>query len=69
MISKINSASFHSLRTSNAVTGSMDVTVYSESYTHELSLTVNGRTIFDRSSPSLTAVTLSTSEIKAIYNA
>ena len=44
----------------------MNVTVYSESYTHELSLTVNGRTIFDRSSPSLTAVTLSTSEIKAI---
>lgn len=69
MISKINSASFHPLKTSNAVTGALNVTTYSESYTHELSLIVNGRTIFNRSSPSLTAVTLSTSEIKAIYNA
>ena len=69
MVSKINSASFRSISTKSAVTGALDVTVYSESYTHELSLTVNGRTIFDRSSPSLTTVTLSTSEIKAIYNA
>lgn len=69
MISKINSASFHSISTKSAVTGALNVTVYSESYTHELALTVNGRTIFDRSSPSLTAITLSTSEIKAIYSA
>lgn len=69
MVSKINSASFRSISTKSAVTGALDVTVYSESYTHELALTVNGRTIFDRSSPSLTAITLSTSEIKAIYNA
>lgn len=69
MVSKINSASFPSLSTSTAVTGSMNATLYSESYTHELALIVNGRTIFDRSSPSLTAIELSTSEIKAIYNA
>lgn len=69
MVSKINSASFRSISTRSAVTGSLSVTTYSDSYTHELSLAVNGRTIFDRSSPSLTAITLSTSEVKAIYNA